>query len=68
MEEFKYKGYMCDDAENFFEGKVISEQRDGCAVVGHFVKLGNGNTHLPSKGEIFKKDQNGDISVTSIYR
>ena len=54
--EFTYPGYMSDEAEKFFEGHIIREERDGCAVVGHFIKLADGTTTLPSKGDIFVKD------------
>ena len=68
IEEFEYQGYMSHEAQKFFEGKLIREERDGCAVVGSFVKLANSNTHLPSKGDKFKKYEDGSIKVTSIYR
>lgn len=58
MIQFIYKGYMCNEAQLFFEGNIISEERDGCAVVGHFIKLSNGTTYLPSKGDIFEKYEN----------
>ena len=68
VDEFIYKGYFCDEAEEFFKGNVIKEERDGVAVVGHFIVLANGNTHLPSKGDKFIKDSSGEISVISAYR
>lgn len=68
IEDFEYQGYMSQEAQKFFEGKLIREERDGCAVVGSFVKLANGNTHLPSKSDKFKKYEDGSITVTSIYR
>jgi len=67
VEEFEYEGWMSQEARKFFEGNLIREERDGCAVVGSFVKLANGNTHLPSKSDKFKKYENGSITVTSIY-
>ena len=67
MVEFKYLGFMCDDAEAFFADKIIKEQRDGCAVVGSFIKLKDGKTCLPSKGDIFTKDENGDLTVKTVY-
>jgi hypothetical protein len=60
-ETFKYKGFMCSEAQNFFKGNVIEEERDGCAVVGSFIKLSEGGTHLPSKGDKFKKLKDGTI-------
>ena len=68
MTEFKYPGYFCSEAEEFFGNKVIREERDGCAVVGHFIKLKDGKTHLPDKGDVFTKDDQGDLTVVSIYR
>jgi len=68
MKEFEYMGYMSSEACEFFKGKIIEEQRDGLGVIGNFVKLSNGDTHLPSKGDKFKKDENGNIFVDSIYR
>lgn len=68
VEEFEYEGYMSQDAQKFFEGTLITEERDGCAVVGNFVKLASGKTHLPSKSDKFKKYEDGSITVTSIYR
>lgn len=68
IEEFEYKGYMCSNAQKFFKGKLIVEERDGCNVVGNFVKLSNGKTHLPSKSDKFKKYEDGSITVSSIYR
>ena len=56
---FTYKGYMCKDAQEFFKNFIIEEERQGCAVVGNFIKLKTGNTHLPSKGDKFIKDDNG---------
>jgi len=68
MEKLEYKGYMSSEAQEFFEGNIITEQRDGLAVIGHFVKLSNGETCLPSKGDIFTKHEDGTISVETIYR
>lgn len=59
--EFEYKGYMCNEAEKFFKDKIIKEERSGCAVVGYFIKLSNGNTILPSKGDKFKMNEDGNI-------
>jgi len=63
MKEFQYKGYFCNEAQEFFKDNVIEEERDGCAVVGHFVKLENGKTHLPSKGDKFIKNEEGKINL-----
>jgi len=60
-QEFTYLGFLTDEAVNFFAGKMITEERDGCAVVGTFVKLENGTTCMPSKGDIFTKDNLGNI-------
>lgn len=68
IEEFEYLGFMSSDAQKFFKGKVIKESRDGIGVVGNFIKLSNGETHLPSKGDNFKKYEDGSISVSSIHR
>jgi len=63
IEIFEYQGYMSQEAQKFFDGKLISEERDGCAVVGIFVMLANGNTHLPSKSDKFKKYEDGSITL-----
>jgi hypothetical protein len=68
MKELKYKGYMDDVAHEFFKDRAIYEQRDGMAVIGYFIILKDGRTHLPSKGDVFTKDENGDITVITIYR
>ena len=68
MKEFKYEGFMNSEAQEFFKGKIIEEQRDGLAVIGHFIQLVNGKTYLPSKGDIFTKYDDGTISVKTIYR
>jgi len=68
IEEFEYKGYMCLEAQSFFKGNLIEEERDGCATVGSFITLSNGKTYLPSKGDHFRKYSNGSINVTSKYR
>ncbi len=68
VEEFEYQGYMSQEAQKFFEGKLITEERGGCAVVGSFVKLANGNNHLPNKNDKFKKYEDGSITVSSMYR
>lgn len=65
---FEYPGYMNSDAVKFFDGNIIEEQRDGVAVIGHFIKLSDGSTHLPSKGDKFIKHNDGSLSVESIYR
>ena len=61
MKQFTYKGYFCNEAQEFFGDKVITEQRDGLAVVGHFVVLEDGKTTLPSKNDKFEKDLDGNI-------
>lgn len=68
MEKLIYPGYMSQEAQEFFKGSVIREEREGCATVGSFIKLASGKTHLPSKGEEFEKDEEGRITVKSIYR
>lgn len=59
MKTFTYPGYMSQEAEKFFEGHIIREERDGCAVVGFFVKLADGTITLPSKGDEFIKNEKG---------
>ncbi len=68
MEKFIYEGYMSQEAQDFFKDNIKTEQRDGIAVIGSFVKLANGDTHLPNKGDVFTKHENGVITVSSIYR
>ena len=59
---------MSRDSIKFYGNNLIREQRDGIAVVGFFVKLSNGETHMPNKGDHFKKFENGSIIVKSLYR
>jgi hypothetical protein len=66
--EFEYKGWMCRDAQSFFYDNLIEEQRDGLAVMGFFIKLSNGETHLAEKGDLFTKYEDGSIRVESKYR
>lgn len=68
MEKIIYPGYMSREAQEFFKGSVIREQREGCAAVGSFIRLASGKAHLPSKGEEFEKDEEGRITVKSIHR
>jgi hypothetical protein len=68
MEEFVYEGYMSQEAQEFFKDNIEKEQRDGVSVVGSFIKLANGDTHLPNKGDIFTKHTNGTMTVKSIHR
>jgi len=63
VEEYEYKGYMSDAALKFFGDKLISEERDGCAVVGHFLKLSNGSIHMPSRHDKFEKYEDGNITL-----
>lgn len=56
--QFTYPGYMSQEAQEFFEDHIIREERDGCAVVGSFIKLADGTITLPSKGDVFVKDSN----------
>jgi hypothetical protein len=63
--EFVYPGYLNDESINFFGDKRISEKRDGCGAVGTFIKIPNGKTHMPSKGDIFIKDNLGNITLKS---
>ena len=67
-EEFVYEGWMGREAQKFFEGSRITEERDGCATVGSFIRLSNGKMHLPSKGDKFTKHVDGSITVESIHR
>jgi len=38
-EEFVYEGWMGQEAQKFFEGNRITEERDGCATVGSFITV-----------------------------
>ena len=58
-----YQGYMSNDAQTFFGNNVIYEERDGCAVVGAFIKLADGTTKLASKGDAFVKTLDGRIRL-----
>lgn len=66
--EFVYEGWMSQEAQLFFEGHTIKEERDGVDTIGTFIKLANGNSHLPSKGDIFTKHNNNTITVKSQHR
>ena len=68
IEEFVYEGWMGQEAQKFFEGNCIREERSGCATVGSFIRLSNGKTHLPTKGDKFTKHEDGSITVESIHR
>lgn len=59
MTQLTYPGYMSQEAQSFFEGYLLTEQRDGCAATGFFVRLANGSTVMPSKGDVFIKDNKG---------
>jgi hypothetical protein len=66
--EYMYEGWMGQEAQEFFKGNIEREERDGCATVGSFIALANGKTHLPSKGDIFTKHEDGSLTVKSIHR
>ena len=68
IEEFEYEGYMSQEAQEFFKNKNNTEQRDGVLVVGTFIMLSNGVMHLPNKGDVFRKYENGSICVSSKHR
>lgn len=68
MEKFIYEGYMSKEAQDFFKDNIETEERNGIATIGSFVTLANGDTHLPNKGDVFTKHENGAITVSSIYR
>ena len=61
--EFIYPGFLTSEAITFFGDKRTSEDRHGCAVVGTFIELENGKTCMPSKGDIFTKDEYGNIKL-----
>ena len=61
--ELTYKGYMDSDAQTFFGDKVVYEERDGCSVVGAFIKMTDGTTKLASKGDVFVKTFDGQIRL-----
>lgn len=56
---FIYSGFWDVDAEAFFKGHYIMEERNGGTAVGTFIILSNGTTMLPMKGDRFIKDENG---------
>ena len=62
-QEFTYLGFLTDEAVEFFGDKMKREERDGCAVVGTFIKLENGGTCMPSKGDVFVKDNLGNLKL-----
>jgi len=68
QQEFMYEGYMGQEAQEFFKDHIEREERDGCAVVGHFIQLANGDDHLPNKGDVFIKHPDGTMTVKSIHR
>jgi hypothetical protein len=61
--EFVYPGFLSDEAVAFFGDKRKSEERDGCAVVGTFIELENGETCMPSKRDVFSKNKDGNIKL-----
>lgn len=61
--ELTYPGYMSKESIEFFGNKLTREERDGCAVVGHFVQLEDGKTVMPSKGDVFTKNEEGKIKL-----
>ena len=63
MEELIYPGFMSKEASDFFGNNLIREDRDGCGAVGHFVKLENGRTVMPNKGDMFVKDEHDNIKL-----
>ena len=65
QEQLTYQGFLTDEAITFFGDKRESELRDGCGAVGTFIMLSNGKTHMPSKGDVFMKDENSNISLIS---
>lgn len=66
--EYVYEGFMSQEAQEFFKGNIEREERDGCSTVGSFITLSNGKIHLPSKGDIFVKREDGTLTVKSIHR
>lgn len=66
--EFEYLGYMSKEADDFFGEMSVIEIREGVGVCGEFIRLANGEYHLPSKGDKFRKYENGSICVTSAHR
>lgn len=63
---YVYEGFMSQEAQEFFKGNIKREEREGCATVGSFITLENGKIHLPSKGDIFIKREDGTLTVKSI--
>lgn len=63
MKKLIYPGYMSQECKNFFGDDLVSEEREGCAVVGHFVKLKDNTTRMPSKGDVFIKDNDSKIEL-----
>jgi hypothetical protein len=63
---FTYPGFMSKEAQEFFSDKAFREAHPNVeGASGTFIKLSTGETHLPSKGETFVKDKNGEISLGS---
>ena len=50
---------MDEESEEFFGEYLISEERDGCAVVGFFVKMVNGEIVMLEKNLSFCKTDKG---------
>lgn len=63
MEQLTYPGYMSSEASEFFGDSLVKEKREGCATVGHFIKIQDGRTVMPSKGDIFVKDKDGRLKL-----
>ncbi len=58
-QELIYPGYMSKEAQDFLKGHYEEEERDGLGVVGVFIKTHDGKTIMPSKGDVFIKDESG---------
>lgn len=63
MQKLIYPGYMSSEAQEFFKGYTIEEERDGCNVIGTFIVLANNKIHLPSKGDEFIKTEQNKIKL-----
>lgn len=63
-QEFKFLGYMDNEAVEFFKEHSFEEPHPNVdGVVGTFVNLKDGKVHLPYRGEIFIKNEDGTIEL-----
>ena len=67
VEGMKFPGYPTKEIEEFLGENLITEQRQGMAVAGFFLKW-NGKSRLLQRGDYIIKHPNGDFTIgRSLY-